>query len=89
MEEKERSQARHPEAWAEHLEKGTAPSRSCLRGHRRGSVQDVFSVRKLLLTQGALNPFLSLLPIPRTELRFTQWTKGPHMLLLLHMDSCI
>ena len=38
---------------------------------------------------GALNPFLSLLPIPRTELRFTQWSKGPCMLLLLHMDSCI
>ena len=38
---------------------------------------------------GALNPFLSLLPIPRTELRFTQWSKGPRMLLLLHMDSCL
>lgn len=76
MEEKEKSQAQHPEAWAEHLEKRTVPSRSCLREHRRGSVPDVFGVRKLLV--------LLLLPIPRTELHFTQWTKGPHMLLLLH-----
>lgn len=76
MEEKEKSQAQHPEAWAEHLEKRTVPSRSCLREHRRGSVRDMFSVRKLLV--------LLLLPIPRTELHFTQWTKGPHMLLLPH-----
>ena len=84
MEEKERSQGWHPEAWAEHLEKGTAPSRSCLRGQRRGSVRDVFSVRKVLVTWDALDPSLLLRLISGPELHFTQWTKGPHMLLLLH-----